>query len=93
MVPWVTPWECFRLSSESASNFDMAWAVVKVITHPWPIVAAPVAAGEMALQIRPLGAITSILFSIPWFQGMPDPSRGATPPKMAPTRQPSVQLI
>ena len=93
MVPWVTPWECFRLCSDSASNFDMACAVVNVITQPWPMVAAPVAAGAMALQIRPLGAITSILFRMPWFQGMPDPNRGATPPKMAPTRQPSVQLI
>ena len=71
----------------------MAWAVVRVMIQPWPMVAAPVAAGATALQIKPLGAITSILFRIPWFQGMPEPSRGATPPNTAPTRQPSVQLI
>ena len=64
-----------------------------MIVHPWPIVAAPVAAGRFALTISPGGAITSIALRIPWFQGIPAPRVGAVPPKIAPTSAPSVQLM
>ena len=64
-----------------------------MIVQPWPIVAAPVAAGRCALTIRPGGAITSSAFRIPWFQGIPAPRIAPTPPKIAPTSAPSVQLM
>ena len=63
-----------------------------ITVQPTAIVAAPVAAGRCALTIVPGGAITSTAFRIPWFQGIPPPRTGATPPKIAPTSAPSVQL-